>query len=584
MKKLKICSFLLAFTLVLSLLPLYANASNKNSEKISEQLLEMMSKSPDNRIPVCLWTEDIDFNKVEQQVKEKTGLVINNIRQENKKLDIDVKSKADKDTLVKQMKDYLDKTKELREKERVLMDKYVSEKRKVATSEYNKQNTENLSILKIPKDDIIFQSQYSPMIIAKLTPQEILKVAQNVTVVSISMYKDVEALDNSRISSVQTVRADITCSYGLTGSGVKIGQIEPGVPDTNYSGFDGKVSVISGSTEMHATDVAMVMHTVAPDANIISIAASTPVQFYSGIENLISRGVSVINMSANWGRGSGGDYWYSDIEKWFDHISTVHEVTFVAVAGNGGIGSEIGSPGLAFNVITVGAINDNETGNILTDDCLASYTSTANGGEEGCAKPDVLAPGTSYGTGTSFAAPIVAGLVAQMMQYDNTLKSRARAVKAIISACCDRKVGNSQGGSVETMQQGLTAEQGAGVVNALNMYSILTRGNYVSGNFTSNVYTRTITLSSPFNVSATWIRANNISSNHTDGSVNVDQYVDLDLSVNKTDGSLVSKSILNKSSTEMIYGTNLTSGNYIINLKKWNTSADKVVWYGIAWY
>ena len=432
------------------------------------------------------------------------------------------------------------------------------------------------------------------MMVVNMSEDEIIKASRSAAVVSLDLYKAIASKQNSRISSVQTVKADITCSsYGLTGSGVKIGQIENGVPDASYDGLGGKVTVISGTYDMHATDVAMVMHTVAPNAQIYSIGAVYPTDYFSGIERLISYGVSVINMSAGWvDRGTGGDYWYSNIEKWFDHISGTHEVTVVNAAGNENIGSPIIEPGLAFNVITVGTIDDNETGNILSDDCLESYTSTANGDQVGCAKPDVLAPGTSYkGSiyngivipgGTSFAAPIVAGMAAQMMQYDSSLKNRARPVKAILSACCDRKVGNRKGGSPETMEEGLTAEQGAGVVNALRMYTILSQNKYMSGNFTSADFKTQISLKSPCNVSATWIRENGVS-NHTSGSVSVSAYQNLDLYLYSPTGEQLD-SRLNMSSTEMVYRNNPTPGVYTVQLYKRDGNTNRTIWFALAWY
>ena len=62
---------------------------------------------------------------------------------------------------------------------------------------------------------------------------------------------------------------------------------------------------------------------------------------------------------------------------------------------------------------------------------------------------------------------------AQMMAYDSSLKGRERPVKAILLAYCEYKVGNAQGGSTGIMKQGLTAGQGAGMVNVMRICAIL---------------------------------------------------------------------------------------------------------------
>lgn len=592
-QKIKLGSLLLALTIGVNLLPIsvHADDSVSVSDKISPQLQQAMEEAaPGEKFPVILWTQDIDHEQIARQVEIRTGLTIDNIQLDaTKSLDMaqveQMFSPTASDAQAKeQMETLLEETEAVREQKRVMADTYVAQKRSAYTAAYHSENTKKLRSLKVPENDVVFQSEYSPMMVVNMSEEEIAKASRSAAVTSLELCEKMDGGDDSRISSVQTVQADIICTtYGLTGKGVKIGQIETGIPDTSYDGLDNKVTVIDGDYTMHATDVAMVMHTVAPDAQIYSIGLGSRkdlAYICSKIETLLNYGVSVINMSYSLGRSLWN--WYTKLEKWVDHISGTHEVTFVKSAGNGRIGSSIPEPGLAFNIITVGAIDDNETGFILTDDCLEDYTCTGNGGQSGCAKPDVLAPGTSYDGGTSFSAPIVTGTVAQMMQYDSSLKSRARPIKAIISACCDRKVDNRKGGTPETMEQGLTSEQGAGVVNARRMYYILTQSKYTSGNFTGSSYMTEINLSSPCNVSATWIRENGVS-NHTSGSVGVSDYQNLDLYLYSSTGEQLD-SRLNMSSTEMVYRNNVTPGVYTVQLHKRDENTNRTIWFGLAWY
>lgn len=137
----------------------------------------------------------------------------------------------------------------------------------------------------------------------------------------------------------------------------------------------------------------------------------------------------------------------------FDH----EEMSVFFSAGNAGSGTNtIGSPGNAKNVVTVGALGSG------TSTTVASYSSRGPT-DDGRAKPDVMAPGTSItsasgnathgdgncGTqsmsGTSMACPAVAGVSALLRQYfadgyyptgtkvaANALEAGAPLVKAVL--------------------------------------------------------------------------------------------------------------------------------------------------------
>lgn len=602
-QKIKLGSLLLALTIGVNLLPISVRADSVSlSDKISPQLQQAMEEAaPGEKLPVILWTQDIDHEQIARQVEIRTGLTIDNIQLDTKK-DLNLSkldmSFAETNHLAKaneQVSIALEETKAVRKQKQVLADTYVAQKRSAYTAEYRSQNAQKLQALNVAQSDVVFQSEYSPLMVVDMSAEEIRKAARSAAVLSLDLSQDAVVQNHSIASSMQTIKADSTASV-LTGSDVKVGLLEIGVPNTNDSRLGGKVTVISGAIDAHATNVALFLHAMVPDAQIYSMGlgeSGNLGNFCYKVEQLISRGVSVINMSIgittpDKQRVPSADPWYSPYEQWIDHISGTHEVTIVVAAGNEGNGAAISIPGLAHNVITVGAVDDNQTGANLADDQLYKKSSSGNGDQDGCAKPDVLAPGTletenpsEYRIGTSYAAPIVAGLAAQMMDFDSSLKSRARPVKAILSACCDRKVPSTRG-VVETMEEGLTAEQGAGVVNATRMSVILLNETYMSGNFTSDDFKTQISLRAPINVSATWIRENGVS-NHTSGSVGVSAYQNLDLYLYSPTGQQLD-SRLNMSSTEMVYRNSATPGVYTVQLYKRDGNTNRTIWFALAWY
>jgi serine protease AprX len=160
-------------------------------------------------------------------------------------------------------------------------------------------------------------------------------------------------------------------------------------------------------------------------------------------------------------------------------------IVVVQAAGNAGsLGSKtIGSPGNAFNVITVGAIDDQNNDNIA-DDVLWEHSSRGpTGGEIGSRpKPDVVAPGvhiisaralgTNIGkpdmgdsyiddhyvesTGTSFAAPHVSGTVALLLKANPYLTPAQ--VKAILRQTARLN---------DNLSQLTVNDRGHGIINAL---------------------------------------------------------------------------------------------------------------------
>ena len=308
------------------------------TEKISASLQTAMNEAASGeKLPVYIWTQDVDHAEVEQQVEAKTGLSADSLVSQQKKADFDVARMASIEQANQTMQAHLEETEAVREQERIQTNAYVEARRQTYVAEYSAKNARSLNRLGVNEEDILFQSQYSPMVVVNMSPGEIASASKNAAVVSMGLCQKSIMRDDSIASSMETIEADVSVTV-LTGEGVKIGQIEPGAPNASDARYGGKLTVLGGNYSDHATKVALVIHNMAPEAQIYSVGLGEEIYlstFYSNVENLLNLGVRVINMSASWERSNKNtDYWYSPTEQWLDHISGTHEVTIVKSAGN----------------------------------------------------------------------------------------------------------------------------------------------------------------------------------------------------------------------------------------------------------
>jgi serine protease AprX len=247
-------------------------------------------------------------------------------------------------------------------------------------------------------------------------------------------------------------------SQGDTGSGVTVAVIDTGV--ANVAGMDGKVvhqenlsaAPDDGDQFGHGTFVAGLVHKTAPDANIVSLklsgsdgsvdASQVLAALQWVIENKDEYGIDVVNLS--FGTNSTQSWQTSPLNYAVEKVWDAG-IVVVASAGNLGDGSgTITKPADDPLIISVGASDDAAT--VPTDDDSTPSFTSRGPTHDGLSKPDLVASGTrvvslrapgsaadnSYpnarsgedgfvGSGTSFASPIVAGIVAQMLQAEPSL-------------------------------------------------------------------------------------------------------------------------------------------------------------------
>lgn len=494
----------------------------------------------------------------------------------------------------------------------------------------------------------VYVSEYAPISVLELNQSAAIDMARCDDVVSLFKYSSADdhftangtimpTLDSDEVvghldASNQITRADnLRDTRGLSGTGVKIGILEyAGVADTTDEYLQNASITIRPGDEVvdpHATIVTLILaavgedgtkHGVAPDASFYCAsfrnAAGTTYEIndmYSDIEWMISNGVSIINASV-------GQFWdgsYDEVSQWIDHIATVHDVHFVAALGNihpqnnpNGVVSTIGMP---YNAITVGGLYYNK------DDEVSEYVLYADSayiesGVDRPEKPNLIANvyfgdykdienggGIVACQGTSFAAPQVAGVIAQLCCWDGNLKFRQNVVGAVLAASAAEKINFSvDDDGVEyfdtdaiTGSIQISDKEGAGILDARWAWGILANENYwniikygsswsLDENGRKIFHQQTITINTNVHtltrVAIFWTK-NNKDINHTTNELgdNNPDLTNFDLYVYDSSGNVVCQSTTEYSNFEIVQFIPEAPGIYTIVIVLNGTSSTR---------
>lgn len=438
--------------------------------------------------------------------------------------------------------------------------------------------------------EILYSCKYAPNIMLRLTKDEIYSIIESEDVLEVYPYAPAQepveeagfeaaSPDASTLSyeNLSTVWQDVTgISYlrdtcGKDGTGIKIGMLENSAPDfSNTQGVNCFRHMIDeenpennkiinvfdlGYKDSHSTYGASLIvgklgayKGVVPNAELYC-AGTWSVSGYKdkeGIETLISEGVNVINCSHYFSDSTAvsSNNQYGDIAKWLDHVAVDHHVSLVISSGNlGSLG--IPSGNMSLNAIVVGNLDTKNTLD-LSDDTLrmvydkdgkevGGYCSSYSNNTMLPFKPDLIAPGQytacpyspSGGGGTSSAAPVVTGAVAQLMQADPYLKTRPDLVKALLLCGTTHMAQqSSQNNDVPAMDRKL----GSGMLNVYNSYTALSSSSYpkyYTGKYTYGENTqlhKTVLISKPCDtvrIALTWNKTHSFNSISTHLSPNL---------------------------------------------------------------
>ena len=305
--------------------------------------------------------------------------------------------------------------------------------------------------------------------------------------------------------------------YLGTGKGVIVSVLDAGIDVTHpairgsiYAQRDFTGQKILDDSENpddagHGTGIAGILlghngHTytgLAPGARLINARVDTTADITndlwagSGLTWSARKGAKVVNISL--GNKIGGGELTDKLNLISDYVAERYGVSVVVAAGNEHDTAVRQTPGGSYNGLTVGALGGPDYTRVWKNSNKAI-------GSDARTKPDLVAPGenihvatsdwekdTDYwpDTGTSFAAPMVGGVAAQVIGYGRAhsmptdpllvkavLLSSARHVKDVNGSGWSWRDGAPDPDHRYLIDQPLDDQQGAGAVDALAAYDL----------------------------------------------------------------------------------------------------------------
>lgn len=618
MKRINLIAMVAIILMVTILVPLSSFAEERyyqQQAKISEDLKQVLSEvKSDEKVEVYVFMSDIDADESMLSFKSMDSKAYKAYKDAKEADDWRVATiDADLDSKDSETQNKVFGKEDAEKAELIQLG--IELKRKALSAKYAEHNKRVLKSC-TKNADVIFESSYAPMVILRLTKTEIDDLIASNDVESVDLFVNAEAVPEWTNSNIVSRTKKNRDQYGLTGAGVKIGQIEPGVP--TIDGIDLKstnVSIVERNPEStqqldtHATLVAKIMvgnsYGVVPNAKLYCYGIQYVLDYYNGVERLLNLGINVINLSMGFS-DEDGNYSgkYDIISKWTDHVANQHDVHIVKSAGNrridedGEINLKITSPGMGYNVITVGAysysgtVSDGDANH--GDDVMSVVIQGSNyrscymeavGSAPRAEKPNLVAPGINLGpenkTGSSYSAPQVTGTIAQLCEFKPELKVKQAAMGAILHASSARKVQGVTGDGlkgdkfissvrIEGNSQ-VSDREGAGKLDAYWARLIASRGTYWTVATKSFPYTKTITINTSSNsltrVAIFWLKKNKITeTDHQGGTVVSPNIPNLNLAVYDANGNVVSSSTMTYANFEIVQFVPTGTGTYTIKI------------------
>lgn len=434
--------------------------------------------------------------------------------------------------------------------------------------------------IKAQRGQIKYQSDNAPLLVVNIPNRLLRTLEQRADVQSIQLERTYKS---DLKTAAPAIGAPTVWNRGITGSGVKVAVVEDdGINYAHPSLADGTYCN-NGSPNIgpHATGVAGSI--ASTDSTNRGIAYGVPAVLsgntgsYTDSEIIkctdwaINNGARIINYSFS--VNSSGSL--VALDRYVDYVVRNRRVTLMKSAGNigstcSGPSNKVTSPGIGWNMITVGSYDDKNTAT-NSDDVMSSFSCYGNptSPHSDREKPEVVAPGsnitTTYCTdssncfstvsGTSFSTPITAGCAALLMQRNTTLQYWPESIKAVLMASAAANIEGSPQLSDKDGAGGIACDYADDVVRRVN--GVESHGTFSKSDF-PKTYVFSATAGQTVRMAIAWDSTIDTASPPTTDELKAD----LDLVVTGSNGSIVAYSTSYDNSYEIVSFIAPTTGRY----------------------
>ena len=456
--------------------------------------------------------------------------------------------------------------------------------------------------------EVTYASTTAPLVCAKLAKDEILALQEREDVDTIYLS---QTLEPEIDTAAPTVRAHKAWNEGYNGTGRKVAIVEGDGVDFSNPYLNGYMRPGQTDEGSHATECAGVAASnhptyrgVAYGATILSANAEnwTYAAMYEASDWALNEGADILSCSFGYDTNLQMDA----IDRYYDHVIWENWRAVVKSAGNRGCAQwpfqpdyEITSPGLGWNVITVGGTNDSDTSEWSDDEqypCSSYKDPISTHGDRD--KPEVSAVAeriqstepAGYGqwitraddkkAGTSYAAPAVAGEIAVLISKSSTLHAWPEATKAIVMATA---IHDTYDGGAGHGTSYIDDKEGTGTVDVAQAYKTVDNGWYGLGSYVTEAdFPKYVNF---YASEGEKVRFVVCWDSHTDWQYDTSKdtlEADLDLSIRAPNGNSMGGSYSWDNSFETVAFTAPMSGTYNATLNAYRFDAGWE-WLGWAW-